>query len=116
MMRILCSIERRPKTHAALVRAALLTASAINLLGCSQSKTVSLADCQTEADRFYQGYQTDDPSNPRSQYIIECMASKGYDFDISSVECDSRRALPAQSACFASKNWTARKLENLGIR
>ena len=80
MMRMLCSIELRPRKHsAALVRAALLTVAAINLLGCSQNKTVSLAECQTEADRFYQGYQTDDATNPRSQYITECMASKGYD-------------------------------------
>jgi hypothetical protein len=111
------SIESRPRNHgAALVRTALLAVSAMTILSCSQSKTISLADCQTEADRFYQGYQTDDPSNPRGRYIIECMASKDYDFDISSVECDSRRALPAQSACYVSKNWTARKLETLGIR
>src|SRR5260221_6291579 len=117
MMRMLCSIELRPRKHsAALVRAALLTVSAINLLGCSQNKTASLAECQREADRFYQGYQTDDATNPRSQYIIECMASRGYDFDISSAECDSRRSLPTQSTCYASKNWGIRKLEKLGIR
>ena len=30
----------------------------------------------TEADRFYQGYQTDDTTSPRSKYTIDCMASK----------------------------------------
>jgi hypothetical protein len=117
MIRLLWPIGRRPRKHiAALARVSVLTVGTINLLGCSQEKTISLAECQREADRFYQGYQTDDPSNPRSKYIIECMTSKGYDFDISSNKCDSRRALPTQSTCYASENWGVRKLETLGIR
>src|SRR5258708_8867433 len=112
MMRMIRSIESRPRNHgAALARTALLTVSAMTLLSCSQSSTSSLAECQREADRFYQGYQTDDAANPRSKYLIECMASRGYEFDISSAQCDSRRSLPAQSTCYVSENWVARKLE-----
>ena len=114
MVRMPCSIKYRPGIHSAtLVRGAFLIVCAVNLSSCSQDKTIALAGCQTEADRFYQGYQTDDAANPRSKYIIECMASKGYGFDISSVECDSRRALPTQSTCYASTNWGIRKLETL---
>ena len=90
---------------------------AFALGGClpDQSKASDVAACQIEADRFYQGY-TDrfyqgyngvDVNNPRSQYIIECMAAKGYDFEISPADCDGKRALATQPACYAPQSWMA---------
>src|SRR5262249_54146915 len=52
--------------------------------------------CQIEADRLFQGYQTNDPNNPKSRFIIYCMITKGYVFDISPAESDSRHPLPSQ--------------------
>ena len=72
-----------------------------------------MGNCQAEADRFYQGYQNDDVNNPRSRYIIECMASKGYEFDISPSGCDSRHSLPIQPACYVATDWVSRTIERV---
>ena len=77
----------------------------VTLAGCSQDKAAAIDACQTEADRFFQGYRTDDVTNPRSRYVIECMAAKGLDFDITPAGCDSRKALPSQPACYVSNFW-----------
>ena len=68
---------------------------AFALGGCwsDQGKASDVAACQIEADRFYRGYNGIDVNNPRNQYIIECMATKGYDFEVSPADCDGRRAL-----------------------
>jgi hypothetical protein len=84
----------------------LLTAIAI-LAGCSADRNKELVVCQTEADRFYQDYQAFDVENPRSQYIIGCMAAKGYTFNITPADCDSRRALPTQPTCYTYNSWPA---------
>jgi hypothetical protein len=78
---------------------------AFALGGClpDQVKASDVAACKIEADRFYQNGV--DVNNPRSQYIIECMAVKGYDFEISPTDCDSRRPLANQPACYASQSW-----------
>lgn len=81
--------------------------------GCSPGKQNDLHACRMDADRFYQGYQADDVDNPRSRYIISCMAAKGYEFDISSVDCDSKHSLPTQSTCYVSAGWAGRILERL---
>jgi hypothetical protein len=83
---------------------------AVWLGGClpDQTKANDLTACRIEADRFYQGYSAADAGNPRSKYIVDCMATKGYDFDVSAADCDSRRALVTQSACYAAQGWLAR--------
>lgn len=95
-------------TTAGKLQCAMLFAIAFGLTACSSEKVADLTTCGTEADRFFQGYRADDVNNPRSQYIIECMAAKGYEFDISSTSCDSRHSLPTQSACYVSAGWLAR--------
>ena len=55
---------------------------AIFLGGCLPEQAKDVAACRIEADRFYKGYRTADVDSPRSQYIIGCMAAKGYDFNI----------------------------------
>ena len=67
-----------------------------------QGKASDVAACQIEADRFYQGYNGVDVNNPRSQYIIECMAAKGYDFEVSPADCDGRRALSYSASVLCS--------------
>ena len=75
------------------MRRAVFLMLLVALGGCSSGKAQDVATCRAEADRFYQAYRDDDVANPRGRYIVECMESKGYEFDISSVACDSRRAL-----------------------
>jgi hypothetical protein len=79
----------------------------ISLGGCLPDQAKDVAACQTEADRFYQGYNAVDVDNPRSHYIIACMAAKGYDFTILPADCDSRHPLPIQPACYAPNSWLA---------
>jgi hypothetical protein len=83
----------------------------IALGGCSFGKAQDVAECRTQADKFYQAYQDDDVANPRSRYIIECMASKGYEFDISPADCDSRHPLSTQQTCYVSASWLGRVLD-----
>ena len=78
---------------------------ALTLGGCIPHQAHDVAACQAEADRFYQTYHAVDPDDPSSQYIIACMAAKGYDFTITPADCDSRHALPTQPACYTPNNW-----------
>ena len=80
---------------------------AITLGGCLPDQAKDVAACQTEADRFYKTYHAVGVDDPRGQYIIACMAAKGYDFDISPEDCDGRHPLPTQSACYAPNSWLA---------
>jgi hypothetical protein len=89
-----------------IARAVALLA-AINLAGCSPSKATDMAACQNEADRFFQGREEGDMDDPRSRYIIECMAAKGYDFDVYPAACTDRLPFPTQPACFVRSNWLA---------
>lgn len=77
--------------------------------GClpDQTKSTDVTACRDEADRFYQAYNNADISNPRSKYIIACMAAKGYKFEVSPSDCDSRHALVTQSTCYVSNSWIA---------
>jgi hypothetical protein len=77
----------------------------IILAGCLPDRDKVLFDCQKEADRFFQGDQADDPENPRSRYIIECMAAKDYDFTIEPRDCNERYPFPTQPACYVSDSW-----------
>lgn len=85
--------------------------------GClpNQVTEKNVTACRMQADRFYEGYNIADVNNPRSQYIIACMAAKGYDFDISSADCDSRRPLTTQPACYIPKNWLAWIVDKIHI-
>jgi hypothetical protein len=80
---------------------------AITLAGCVPDKSQDLAACLTEADRFYSRYLAADPAAPAARYIIECMAAKGYDFEVEPAYCNSKYPLPTQSTCYKSKNWLA---------
>jgi hypothetical protein len=84
--------------------------------GCSLDSTKDAAFCKAKADRFYQGHLTVDIDNPRSQYIIGCMVAKGYDFDISQADCDSRHPLPTQPTCYTSGNWLGWSIGHLWSR
>jgi hypothetical protein len=77
----------------------------LNLGACLPDQSESLANCQKDADRFFMAYRNDDPENPRSRYIIECMATKGYDFTVEPTDCDSRRPFTTQPACFSPRGW-----------
>ena len=78
---------------------------AFAVTGCMPDKAQDVANCRIEADRFYQGYNAADVDNPRNRYIISCMATKGYNFDVSPAACDSRHSLPAQPTCYTPSNW-----------
>lgn len=85
----------------------MILLSALTLGGCFQNQAKDVAVCQKEADRFYQSNEAFDASGPRSRYIIGCMASKGYHFDITPADCDSRRPLSTQPTCYAPNGWLA---------
>ena len=75
---------------------------------------MKLADCQIEADRFFPTFRPLDTDDPRSQYIIECMESKGYDLDVLPKDCDSKRPFAIQSACYRSDSWLNSILDSIG--
>ena len=87
--------------------------AALNLAGCAANNATDLAACQKEADRFYQGHKEADMDDPRSRYVIECMATKGYDFDVYPAACNDRHPFPTQPACFVRSNWLARMIDQL---
>jgi hypothetical protein len=79
--------------------------STIALAGCLPDQTKDVATCRTEAERFYPMYNVVDPADPSSQFIIACMATKGYDFTVSPKDCDSRYPFATQSTCYAPNSW-----------
>jgi len=85
----------------------LLLLATITLGGCLPDQAKNLAACQAESDRFYRTYQGGDMDNPRSQFIIACMAAKGYEFTIVPKDCDSHHSLPNQPACYILSGWPA---------
>jgi hypothetical protein len=93
------------------IECALALLVAINVAGCSSNKAADMAACQKEADRFYQGRQEADMDDPRSRYIIECMSTKGYDFDVFPAACTDSHPFPTQPACFVRSNWLARMFD-----
>jgi len=86
-------------------KAVLLIALALG--GCLPDRSKDMAACENEASRFFQTYKAVDPDSPSSQYIIQCMATKGYDFSIAPSDCDSKHPLPLQPACYTPENWFA---------
>jgi hypothetical protein len=97
------SRSRRPDTARIPHAFALLLLTM--LAGCLPDKSKDLALCRREADRFFQASIADDPSSPKSDFIIGCMAEKGYDFTVVPRDCDSRYPFPTQSACYSPNDW-----------
>lgn len=83
----------------------VITAAAITLGGCLPDQTQQVTACQAEADRFFLSHRAANTDDPRSQFIIACMASKGYEFTIEADECSSQKPLPTQAACYTTTNW-----------
>ena len=79
--------------------------TALTLGGCLPDQAEHMAACRTQADRFYQTYKAADLDEPSSQYIIACMAVKGYDFTILPADCDGRRPLPTKATCYRPNSW-----------
>ena len=96
-------------------RRAFVLLVAFALAGCLPDQANDLAAYQTEADQFYQTYQAIDADDPRSRYIIGCMAAKGYDLDVSPVECDGQHRLVTQSACYTPESRIARFIDQFRI-
>jgi hypothetical protein len=80
---------------------------ALALAGCVPDQAKDLAGCEAQAERFYPLFKAVEPNAPASRYLIECMASKGYDFSVTPTDCDSQRQLPTQAACYTPANWAA---------
>jgi len=97
-------------------REVVLLLAAFTAAGCLPDKSKAVADCRIEADRFYQGYNAADVNNPRSRYILDCMTTKGYVFDISSDKCDSRHPLATQTTCYDSNNWLVWAIDQFRAR
>jgi hypothetical protein len=86
-------------------KAVLLVALA--LAGCLPDQSKDVAACEVEAGRFFQLNKAADPNTTVSQYIIECMAAKGYEFTVAPADCNSQQPLPTQAACYTPQNWLA---------
>src|SRR5262245_50668082 len=89
------------------MRLALILFAALVLGGCLQDRPKDIATCGAQADRFFQGYNAADVENPRSRYVIACMSGKGYNFDVSRADCDSRHSLVMQPNCYVRESWMA---------
>lgn len=89
------------------MRREVLFIAALAVAGCLPDQAKDLTACRIQADRFYQGYDDVDVNNPRSRYMIACMAAKGYDFNFSPADCDSRHPLAIQPTCYAPNSWPA---------
>jgi hypothetical protein len=80
---------------------------ALALAGCVPDQSKDVAACEAEASRFFQLNKAADPNNTVSQYIIECMGAKGYEFTVAPADCNSQHPLPTQAACYTPDNWLA---------
>jgi len=80
---------------------------ALALAGCYPDQGSDIGACETQARRFFQLYKAVDPNDPSSQYLIECMAAKGYAFTVTPADCNSKQPLPTQAACYVPENWLA---------
>ena len=78
---------------------------ALTLGGCLPDRAIVLAACDKDAGRFYATYKAINPDDPSSQYIIGCMATKGYDFTVAPKDCDGRHPMPRQATCYVPSGW-----------
>ena len=86
---------------------ATLLGPAAVLAGCLPEKSGELLSCRTEAERFYPSYLAADPTAAAGQFVIACMASKGFRFSIEATDCDSRYPMTLQSTCYSSDTWAS---------
>jgi hypothetical protein len=97
--------------------AVLLIASTLG--GCLPDRAKVMAACEKEDARFYATYKAVNPDDPSSQYIIGCMAAKGYEFTIAPEDCDGQHPLPTQATCYVPAgwfDWALFRLRNVKIR
>ena len=80
---------------------------ALALAGCLPDQGKDVAACEAESRRFFPTFRTADPDDPASRYIVECMAAKGYEFDVDQADCNSAHVLSTQGACYVPQNWLA---------
>jgi hypothetical protein len=78
------------------------------MLGCSPNKAQDTTACEMQTLRFYAAGSGDD-------FMIQCMAAKGYEFDVLPEECDNRTRMVMQSACYKRLSWTVKFGEALGL-
>jgi hypothetical protein len=88
-----------------LVRRAAVLLFTLTLAGCLSDRAKDMADCQSEASRFYKTYYAISPDDPSSRFIIGCMSAKGYDFTVAPAECSGAHPLPPQAACYRASSW-----------
>jgi hypothetical protein len=91
--------------YTVLLRMGIIPVAATALAGCLPDKTKDLAACRLEADRFYSGPDVVAATSPVSQYIIGCMADKGFVFEVSPADCVGRHPLAIQPNCYAPSSW-----------
>lgn len=60
-----------------------------------RGKIQALAACDQETLRFYSDLSGDD-------FLIACMEARGYRFDVTSTDCNSRGRMSKQAACYAT--------------
>lgn len=94
------------------MRRLLVVVLLMSLGGCLPDREKDLAACRIEADHFFQAATADDPDDPKSQFIIGCMTTKGYDFSVVPPDCDSRYPFPSQPACYAPSRWLDWMIDN----
>jgi len=83
------------------------------LQGCVPDQARSMDACRAEAEHFYHLYNAVDPKDPSSQFIIACMAAKGYEFATALEDCDGRYPLPTQPACYVPNGWVEWTIDRL---
>ena len=89
------------------MRRELILIAAVAVAGCTPDQAKDMAACQAEVMRFYPAYIASKLEDPGTRYIIGCMAARGYEFEVTSADCNSRYPLPTQAACYAPRNWIA---------
>lgn len=91
------------------MRPAIVLLMTANLTSWLPDQPKAIDECLKQAERFYHLYKVVDPNDPSSQYIIACMAAKGYDFTVAPEDCDSRYPFVTQPACYTPSTlfgWT----------
>ena len=92
---------------AVLIGVVVLGACVLHLAteALTRDQAQDMDTCRKEAEHFYHLDKTVDPNDPSSQYIIACMAAKGYDFTSAPADCDTRYPVSTQPACYSPNGW-----------
>ena len=89
------------------MRRELVLFMAVAVAGCGPDQAKDMAACQAEVMRFYPAYVASKLEDPGTRYIIGCMAARGYEFEVTAADCNSRYPLPTQATCYTPRNWIA---------